>query len=364
MQFLAYFFFFLTVIGSTFGATGEKFIKNTLQRQERNEKKCKSLYPKSVNTISKITPSNRKESIKYFDCTIDYAVLLMIVNPRTLAEEEVNRVLDKKIAVYEEMIFRLEAKNNNTDSSVLNSEEEIITEKQFIIKKSEDRVISVPEKIETLDQARRKCEKKGFKEKSFDSLELYLFANCIKEEGFTYKRPESVQKVLNAKQDEERKEKFAKKIREKQDKDEVKRKKELAKKVEKEKRQDNDPLTLKQKTEIQEIKTEVQEVKIQPDKLEPVKTKVELVKQPEEEVVKQQPEPIKQPEVSKNPTEPEINAIPEEEIVIKTEMKPSEINKNVTYTRKTACKIDVNGSKICIYEPTYKVQGTTPINKL
>ncbi len=367
MQFLGYLLFFFAVLGSTFGATGEKFVKNTLKQQERNEKKCKSLYPKSVNSISKVTSSNAGESVKYFDCTIDYAALLMVVNPRTLAEEEANIMLNNKISLYEEMIFQINAKGNDTDGYLSTAVEETITEKQFIIKKSEDKVISMQGKVETLEQAKRKCEKQGFKEKSFDSLELYLFEKCVKEEGFAYKRPESKQKALKAKQDErqkeimaqklqakqkedqvkkakqyeKQKESMAQKLQAKQKEDQIKRKKDLENKVEWRKKEDSISAFVKEKIEIQGVKSK-------PAELEPVKTKAEVIKQ----------------EISEKPIEPEINAIPEEKIVIQTEVKPSEVNKNVTYTKKTICKIDANGSKICTYDPTYKVQGTKPINKL
>jgi hypothetical protein len=338
MQFLACILLFFTVLNSAFGASGEKFIKNTLKQQEKNEKRCKSLHPKSVNSISKITSSNAEESVKYFDCTIDYATLLIISNPRTLKEEEVNVNLNNKISSYQEMIFRIKAKGKNSDMAILNSVEETITEKQFIIKKSDDEIISMPEKIETLEQAKRKCEKKGFKEKSFDSLELYLFEKCIKEEGFDYKRPASIQKALKVQQDEKKKEKIAQKLQEKQNKDEIKRNKELQKK--------------KNVLEILEEKNETTVAKPGPVQAKEVKTESEIILKPA------------QPEAMQRLAEPEINIVPEEKIVVKTEVKPSEINKNVTYTRKTTCKIDANGSKICTYDPTYKIQGTKPINKL
>ena len=166
-------------------------------------------------------------------------------------------------------------------------------------------------------EAKEKCKNKGFKESSFDSLENYLFDKCLEEEGFLNKQSASKSAVsLKAERARASKAKEEEKLKMQRQKDENARQKKLSKKV-------------------------------LPPAVSTVSPKVEEVK--------------KVPEVAVT-----TQVISEEKTIIKKESKPSEANKNVVYTKKTVCKIDENGGKVCMYDPRYKLNNSgelNPINK-
>lgn len=280
---------------------------NIVRAEKKGNKECRNLYPKSHTNVNSIkNPDVAFDSAKYFECMADFVSLVKLQNPQNEHDSDYNKEVDSKVYTY---VSNFNFINNKfalglPSSTHISNMEETITE--IVIVKAEAPRIQdykpLPEP-KSLAQAELRCKDRGFNKKSFDELEVYLFHKCVEEYGFTSgsKRLDTYKDAADLKRS----------------------------------------ITHKKES----LKKKKQERKVEIKKQQKIK---------KEQVQKKHKTPTKTPI--------EVKETGKKGEVIKTEIIPIKKDENVNYVKKTVCKIDDLGNKVCIYNPQYKIEGATSIN--
>jgi hypothetical protein len=256
--------------------------QKVLKLEKKYTQKCKKVYKRASLETAYYSEFDAIETVKYIDCIKEYLTMEIHSRVKNKMQFEENLSLLNKIEFYTQQ-------KNDIQDKIISQEEKTI-ERQIIISSVEKEKVDLKsEKILTLAQAKQKCFKKGFKERSSDPLERFLFKQCVEEEGFILE-DSNYSNVANLK-----KEKELKSNSKKQQINEEKRKQELDKKKK------ND------------LSAKPSQPKLKPTEISTLETKNPIVKE-----------------------EPKLET-------------PITSRKS---TNKIVCKVDENKNKICIYDPS------------
>lgn len=287
---------------NSFAAT--KMEKYLAKEEKKYTKLCHKKYTKGKDKMKDIKQENAYYSILLFECFKEHANALKPFYPRG-EDVELRNLIEDKINQYNMSIAKIESKFDVQSQNVKGDVGEIITEKVIIIKKENQPVINseviINKKATTKSEAVGQCQNRGFKQKSSDPLEVYLFNECIKELGFgnnNLANPTPVQ----AKQSQSL------------------------------------------KIESQSIKKESKQKKSTSQE-KPAKSSVLQKQEPETNIL--QANPIEKDIITPEAIKPAPAQEPTKPALIKKEVAPKENPKQ----NNTSCKVDAYGNRICLFQP-------------
>lgn len=152
------------------------FNKDQKIEEKKQMKFCRKFYPKVRLDSLNLKEGEVVDTAYYYDCMLEYFEKKKDKNP--------SEYTDSKIEHYNEKLKEILESLKSADIPDEYSER-VVVEKQIIIKPSKAKLqVLEQEKPKTLTDARNICLTRGFKYNSNDQLEKFLFERCIKEIGF------------------------------------------------------------------------------------------------------------------------------------------------------------------------------------
>ncbi len=250
VKFIIVNFFVFSISFASFVKMQSNAEKKIANIEQKHSKKCKKLYPNASDKRFNLSQIQAFETARYIDCITDYLKLSINHRPKKPQDDMENEVLNMKIDYYNKMkdTILFESANVSAKSKDKAEIEEVTIEKSIIIPQNQKKVINFDNKAKNLSQAKQRCANRGFKEQSLDSLERFLFRQCVEEEGF------KIEDNSNANLAYIKKEK-GNIAMEKQRKDEDRRKKAISKVEQKEKVTQKVDVEVAQEEVVQEKKS-------------------------------------------------------------------------------------------------------------
>lgn len=104
--------YFIVLFNSfAFGAINYFKLEQKITREERKDiKKCIKFYEEAELNFNQVNKYNAMDSFKCFECIAESLQLKKYRNPKNIKEAEINKIINSKVAYYSEIAMKINAK--------------------------------------------------------------------------------------------------------------------------------------------------------------------------------------------------------------------------------------------------------------